>query len=59
VQGRREMGYPVPTKVSLKLNPDMAMLFATFGANSNLPCPAFSAHAESISKDVEQTDITR
>ena len=31
VQGRWEMGYPVPTKVCLKLSPDAVMLFAPFG----------------------------
>ena len=28
---RRETAYPVPAKIFLKLNPDMAMLFAPFG----------------------------
>jgi len=61
------MGYPVPTKITLELNPETAMLFAPFGCTTHLPLfhpfcssitqfprtlPEVTSEAESLMTDI-------
>jgi len=53
----REMAYPVPTKVFLKLSPDTAMLFAPFECtHPPPPVPPFLLTQTLSPKDVASQD---
>ena len=52
------MGYPVPTKVSLKLSPEMAMLFAPIGYTPpTSPVPSFLLKQNLFSKDIAEVTL--
>jgi len=53
------MGYPVPTRVFLKLSLDTAMLFIGFGCAHLPSCRTIAAHTEPSAKDIARSDITR
>jgi len=56
----REMVHPVPTKVFLKLSPDMAVLFVPFGCtHTPPPVPPFLLMQNLSPKDIAGSDITR
>ena len=54
------MALPVPTKLLLKMSPDVAMLFAPFGCiHSPPPVPPFLLTQNLSPKDIAGSDIMK